>query len=87
MTFTHQNQSSILRNSQLAPDTAWFAFNSEIEYWPVPHMSSSSSFSSKMASKLSGMRSFRPFRKCSTSSLTELASLCCASASAITTFH
>lgn len=41
----------------------------------------SSSFSSKIPKRLSGISSFRPLRKCSTSFRTELASLCCASAS------
>lgn len=40
----------------------FYILKSLIEYSPVPHNSSSSSFSSKMLNRLSGIMPFRPFK-------------------------
>lgn len=59
----------------------WCMRKSLTEYSPVPHSNSSSSFSSKILSKLSGMIPFNPLRKLSTSSRTLLHNRCWARAS------
>lgn len=76
-----QNQPSTLRNSGELPLAMWCIRKSEMEYSPVPQSNSSSSFSSKIESKLSGIMPFKPLRKLSTSSRTLLHKRCWANAS------